>query len=285
VPVRIKGCPTSFYAQLDTGSPITVFFANAIKTIDAKACPGTRKKLLRNASPNSMTMSTPVPVAVGAFDVGTRSVAVLSNNEESEYFGDAKQRGLVIGVLGLDAFETKRLLIDFPHERFMILPASADTPSAIADRVTYTSAVVRDAKFYVPVVIRTASGENVSYELNYDTGSSSAYLDVTKPLWSALTGRDGTEPTNTRIAGHGWGSDSMTIVGTHLIGPVSIGAIAIGSAEDYNATITFLDRRTNSESASAKPWFGSLGNAFFYDHYLVIMDIPENRFGLARVEP
>jgi hypothetical protein len=103
-------------------------------------------------------------------------------------------------------------------------------------------------------------------------------LETTKKLWQILTGRQGNEADNEVWRLPSWGKES-----------VSIGApikedIRFGTAK-FSRPIVFFDDSglSNLDFEKAYQANGLFGNALFVDRYLVIVDIPHDRFGLIQL--
>jgi hypothetical protein len=131
-------------------------------------------------------------------------------------------------------------------------------------------AVHRNGKLYVPIEVAGVAEEGIFI----DSGSSAFSLVTSPPEWQRLTGRRGDEPSNQRMAISSWDID-ITMIGAPMTGD-----LRLGPAVRRRPTIWF----TSDSRASFDAWpltKGLFGNELLADQFVVVVDLPNGRFGVA----
>ena len=253
VPVEVLGLPGKQHFQLDLGATVSSLHGSAIEDLD-------RSFELRA---NGMTISG----TVGGVVVEDEPIEVLRGFRATLVKG---QRMPVIGTLGLNFFERRTLVLDYPARRCLVLPGNAALPGDLASRVTFIRAVNRNGKLYVPIELDGVAEEGVFF----DSGAS-PFPFVTSPQeWRRLTGRRGDEASNRRMTVSSWDTD-ITMVGAPMTGD-----LRVGPAMRRRPTIWFTaDRRFSFDSWPSTK--GLFGNELFVDQFVVVVDLPHGRFGVA----
>lgn len=177
-----------------------------------------------------------------------------------------------VGTLGLDFFEDRVLLLDFPFNRLAILAADDSLPPELEGRATFLPATVQPGRFIVPVTIN-----DVTYASGFffDTGSSLMPILTSQMLWRDITKRQGNEPDNVMLTGKSWGQDKQWVAA-----PIQ-GALQIGPAYLLHPLAYYKIRDEDSYVGTDGRPGGIIGNVLFCDQFLVIVDIPHRRFGLV----
>jgi hypothetical protein len=176
-----------------------------------------------------------------------------------------------IGTLGLDFFEDKILVLDFPNSRLAIVTSESLLPTEITKDVTYYPAEMISNFFAISL---TAKG--ASHMIAYDTGSSAFPLLLNHDLWQQLTGRDGTEPENIIREGPAWGN-LITFIGAPSLEELFLSDLSLG-----NPGVFF--RKDKPDWFKESGIDGVMGNEPFYDDSIVILDGIGMRFGLVKVK-
>ena len=253
IPVDIQGLPGGQYFQLDLGATATSVHGGSIEDL------GSPFKL----RPDGMTVSG----TVGGVVFQDEPVDVLQDFRATFVKG---QRMPVVGTLGLSFFERRILVLDYPGRRFMVLPANAVLPGDLASRVTYLRAEHRNGKLYLPVEVAGIAAEGIFF----DSGASAFSLITSPQEWRRLTGRRGDEPSNRRMTVSSWDTD-ITMIGAPMTGALKVGPVV---RED--PTIWF----TPDSRFSFGAWpstTGLCGNELFADQFVVVVDVPRGRVGIA----
>jgi hypothetical protein len=173
--------------------------------------------------------------------------------------------------VGLGFFQNRVLLLDLPRARFAILDADA-LRGWVEEQAAWVAAEHRHGKLFVPLQL----GDSTYRAFFYDSGASLFPVTTTPEIWRAITGRAGDEADNLvwRVPSFG---EMVEMVGA----PARVSA-AVGSARI--STPTAFYRRSGPERLDFRTWDfpveGLFGNAIFEDRYVVIVDLPRQRFGL-----
>ncbi len=253
IPVKIRGLPGDQYFQLDLGATVSYLHGGSVEDLDSTF----------ELPPNGMTVSG----TVGGVVVEEEPVEVLRGFRATLVKG---QRMPVIGTLGLNFFERRTLVLDYPARRFLVLPGNAALPGDLASRVTFIRAVHRNGKLYVPIEVAGVAEEGIFF----DSGASSFSLVTSPQEWRRLTGRRGDESSNRRMTVSSWDTD-ITMVGAPMTG-----ALRVGPVVRRRPTIWFTaDRRFSFDSWPSTR--GLFGNELFVDQFVVVVDLPHGRFGVA----
>jgi hypothetical protein len=245
VPVRING--RTLPLQLDTGANVTSLYGG----FPFKA---------GWAAEGSDTFRAKTFELAGA-TLDRPKVYVNSDMDE-----DASLRG----TLGLSELMGNIAVIDYPKQRFCLF-AEADLPAPI-QQATFVRAMLRNAKFYVPLKI----GAFASDTIVFDTGSSEMPLHVDLAVWKRITGRMTTTAAPTTIQGTAWGKP-LTLAGAPAAAPVMLGGLPLG-----NVTVFTNPDAPESFADWPVPTDGVLGNASLWDGIVVLDLTARIRFGLIR---
>jgi hypothetical protein len=174
------------------------------------------------------------------------------------------------GTLGLSALLGRVVVIDYPAQRFCLF-AAADVPAPIA-AAPAVRAMLRNAKFHVPVTIGTFDSDTIVF----DTGSSELPLNVDLALWRRLTGRATTSGAPASYRASAWGKP-LVIPGAPSTAPLRVGATDLGRVTVFTnplAPAGFADWPVKTD--------GVLGNAPVWDG-IVVMDLTARmRFAIIR---
>lgn len=245
VPVRING--QTLPLQLDTGANVTSLYG-AFPIKAGWAVQGS-KTFRANE------------FALAGAKVDRPEVYVNADMEE-----DASLRG----TLGLPALMGRIAVIDYPGQRFCLF-AEADLPAPL-QKATFVRAMLRNAKFHVPISTGTFSSDTVVF----DTGSSELPLHVDLAAWERITGRSTTAAAPSTIQGTAWGKP-FTLAGAPAAAPVMLGGLSFGNVTVFtnpDAPKSFADWPVQTD--------GVLGNVPVWDG-IVILDLTARvRFGMIR---
>jgi hypothetical protein len=184
---------------------------------------------------------------------------------------DSNDEGELIGSLGLDLLVGYLLLIDYPGCRLTLMKPG-EAPLWVLQHMTWTPAELRDAKFFLTVVL---GGESVR-GIFFDTGASAFDITVDFDEWVNLTGCSGPDDAVVQWTVRSWGNE-VTAVGCPARGP-----LVIGSARIPNPRIFYLKEQPRLFADWPFPATGLVGCAPFWDR-IVIMDLGiRPRFGLLQ---
>ena len=181
------------------------------------------------------------------------------------------EREINIGTLGMDFFQDKILVLDFPNSRLAIVTSESQLPTEFTKDVTYYPAEMISNFFAISL---TANG--ASHKIAYDTGSSVIPLLLNQDFWQQITGRDGRESENIILEVPAWGN-MITLIGAPSLEEIFLSDLSLGTPEVYF-------RKDKLDWFKGSGIDGIMGNEPFYDDSIVILDAINMRFGLVKVK-
>ena len=260
VPITLKGVDGVYYLQLDLGSDQTMLYEVPFRQVLSRA--GRTNNVLKGTAVIDMNVAE---VELPRFRISVR----LKYGEPLTPQDPMQQ----IGTLGLDFFENHLLLLDYPAQRLAILPGDATLPADITKTVSFVPVIARNRKLFVPV---TLNGKEYPDDFFFDTGTSLLPVVTTRSLWQQITGRTGDEPDNRVVTGPAWGDD-VKVIGAPIQGEAQIGTVQLSHPLAYFVA-------TGNDNSDFDKWQykvkGCIGNAFFYEDCMVVIDLPHKRFGV-----
>ena len=117
----------------------------------------------------------------------------------------------VIGTLGLDFFQHRTLVVDYPGRRLAVLPDDAGVPPDVAAESTFLPAEQRNGKLHIPVEFDGATQSGFFF----DTGASAFAMVTSEGEWTRLTGRRRDDPANVRLTASSWDME-LALVGAPM---------------------------------------------------------------------
>lgn len=258
IPVKLTGTTRALWMQLDTGSDATMVYEIPWKQLHLtvpQAAGDSSKILLSAAIGNQWFDSLWVRMAYG--------------------FGDSlteKEERPVIGTIGQDWLIGRILLLDFPHKRFCLLSSVESIPKEFLARASFVDLHNRNNKLFITIEV----ADTASNYFFFDTGSSLFQIVTTPALWKKFTGLRGDEKNIARLKVPSWGKEAI------LLGAPTKGPLKIGSLTVRNPTVYFDSTALNDFTTWPFKVDGLVGNALFYDHHTILIDLIKNRFGVLR---
>jgi len=259
LPLSIEGASTgSFWMQLDTGIYETVFYGNPFALVPK----GSYKAL----EPSVVS----IEAQVGSIPIKNMRARIMQGYGSSVKSLD---QDVSFGSIGLDVFMGRVLVLDFPNSRLAVAPSIEHLPGELTAKATFQSAELKNGKLII-----TVSGEE-ELSMFYDTGSSIFEMALEPLVWERITGREISDTSNQSLVGPSWGEQVRSVF-----------AEVLGSYEI--AGKIFLDPVVGTTDSTAERFkyskhlpgvFGLIGNALFYNEYVVILDLRDIRFGLVRI--
>jgi len=261
VPVQIRSQPQTYYMQLDTGYSETIFYA----------VPDTVKNALIGDFKGSGPFYLPLYVAG---NLVTMSGIKIKTSPAASMDGPYPE----IGTIGQNIILARVVFIDFVHQRIAFIKKEDVKPSYL-EGVSFVPMHYRDDQFFIPVTI---NGVSYPDDYFYDSGSSMFTLITTSAVWQQITGSTASNPKNDILHVTQWGSIA-TLLGAKLLDRLTIGPLNIDSPMVYFQQSGGV---AGSSLAGANyPVKGIIGNAAFYDCCMIVIDAPNNRFGIAVKHP
>ena len=269
LPVKVSGIAGEYYMQLDTGASRTMLYGTPYKQILQEQ--NALSSEVANGKSSSRFSTVSFTGSIGRF--GLKDVSVLLY----EAYGapiSRKDKYPKIGTIGLDIFRERPLILDFPKQRFAMLGMGVRIPSAFERRARFFDVTVRDGLLFVPVFYDEQPIDNIFY----DTGSSIFPLVTNRSLWQRLTGRMGDEPDNEHLTISSWGKQ-VVMTGARMKKSLRVGFVSLAGSMVYFAPPEAKNLSFEQNPIKA---VGLVGNALFFDHSTVIIDIPRKRMAILQ---
>jgi|GEM_PF-2447688 len=256
VPVKLVGISKKLFAQLDTGSNGTFFYGKILEKHGLKF-DSTNEGYLKFSWLGKDEMP----------EAGGDSAFVSWSMDDSVNLSSEKPEDNIVGTIGLDEVLGKILVLDFPEQKYAIFSDSSEIPAGLRYRLKYVPAVINNARFYVNIVI----GNDTLKDIFYDTGASMSTLTLPPEDWKRATGLQGDEPEIARDSVFSWGK-KIEVLKASSKGDLQFGSIHIKSPIVEH--VEWPDTSFNN--------YRLMGNAPFYDEYIVVVDCKYSRMGVAK---
>lgn len=257
VPIQLEQSDQEFWLQLDTGTQ-SVFYETSIDSLGIAV-----KTIVKNDTYDLVSFNG----NIAGYDTKNAIFATMKNYGQTV---TAEDEDVLIGSLGMDFFKDKILVLDFPNNRLAIVNSASQLPAEIEEKVTFSKSEMVRHLF----VVNTMVGET-PLKMAYDTGSSLFPLNVNLDIWQQITGRAGDEIDNTYIEATAWGN-SITVIGAPTQEETIVSGIELG-----NPMVYYVEDKPDYFNGWGVD--GLMGNAPFFEDYIVILDGIEQRFGLVKV--
>ena len=255
VPVEIPGVETKLYGQLDTGSDATVFYGNLLRRhgvpVDSGGAIPLRFRWFGHSDKQG-PLETP-----GFVDWTTDADVNPQSDDPSEH---------IIGSIGLDKVVGKVLILDFPSCKYAVVSDTLAVRQLLPDSVNYVDAAVAYNKFFLSVGL----GADTLQAVRFDSGSSSFMLILPYDWWQWATGLSAESPTVVKDTIPSWGKGVETWTAPAKY-ELTFGQIRIPAP-----MVTYIDW-PDSTLTNAR----IMGNAPFYNDYIVVVDCIRQKFGVA----
>ncbi|TCC87260.1 hypothetical protein EZ428_21380 [Pedobacter frigiditerrae] len=152
IPVKLTGCPKTFYMQFDLGSPYSLFYQKKLQTI-------TIKYPKAKATINGTTAT--IDFSIGKTKIGAEKIVMRDFGNGNIDWNDNSP--IIIGTLGVDLIDGKTMTLDYPKQKLTISPEAV----TLLKSSTYTSFT-----YFRRSVILPAKVNGKQTMLFFDTGSS-----------------------------------------------------------------------------------------------------------------
>lgn len=244
LPVRISGIDRTFYMQFDSGSPVTLFYGNALESIRQKY--PTRIKVFHEKISLDFTL--------GAMAVSSQKFQVMAYGEKIDFGNNASID--VIGTIGTDLLEKRIAILDFKQDVCSFLTHWDESGS-------------EQMEFKKRRILFPASIQNQDLKLLYDSGSSAYELITNKEEWAQYRSKGEIKTEN----GNSWGNVLK------VISAPAKREIEIGQARLKLTQVTYIEGTSQLQNWLMKSsgMQGMVGNRLFLSHKLVL-DCANGRF-------
>ncbi|MBB4799994.1 hypothetical protein HNP37_000033 [Flavobacterium nitrogenifigens] len=248
-PIKLEGINQTFYMQFDSGSPITVFYKNALESISKKH----QNQLHFNSEKNQIATH----FTIGKMDIISSNFEVLNYGNKVD-FEDPNAEN-IIGTIGTDLLEKRITVLDFKNNK-----------CSFTEQIQEKNFV--DFEFKKRKILISAKVENENLKLLYDSGTSGYELITTKEVWKKY------KNTNSKIKtekGNSWGNTlsvfSASAKKKILFGNLELNLSEVTHIEGTSDLQKFLMKRSGMQ--------GMIGNKLFLNHKLTL-DCKNQKFKL-----
>ena len=196
LPIKLAGCPKTFYMQFDLGAPTTRFYENKLDAINLKY-----KVCTIDSTESQKTLKN------FAFSLNNLKIKVKTVNV-NRYSDDAidwknETEPVIIGTIGSDLIENKILMIDYPNTKILL---SEKLPDSISKKAKLTKFIFPNRKIFIPTTIG-----GLQSDVLFDTGSSVCDLMTSKENYDILADKNAKPHRND---GYTWGEKTYSFTTT-----------------------------------------------------------------------
>lgn len=258
IPVKLPGCPKTFYMQFDLGSSYSLFYKNKLAAIHSKY-PAT--KGLSDTSEKLWNFS----FKVGATTIEAKEIVVKQFDSSAIDWKNLK-RFEIIGTIGADVIDGKVAIIDYPGKKLTIAP---EIPGKLLAQISLADFVYANRRVLLPATI--LGKQTLLY---FDTGSSMYELLTNKISCETLA-----IPNSELVQNKVWSWNKYLVANTRA----SNDSIFVGGTKIQLHSTTYIDG-TNAAQAEQmmKMGIGGMtGNKIFLN-YKLVLDTRNKKFGLVR---
>ncbi|MCW3162832.1 hypothetical protein [Chryseobacterium oryctis] len=243
LPVQIKGVDKTFYMQLDTGSPTTIFYSKSLESIQNIFFPKNNiKDILSNFK-------------IGKMEITSQNFKTLDYGKPLDLKSqDAKN---IIGTIGTDLLEKRVIILNFKENTCSFLNEIKENG--------FHNFEFKKRKILLPARIG-----NENLKLMYDSGTSGYELITHKETWAKYR----IPKANLKIEkGNSWGK-TLTIKSSP-----SNQTILFGDKKLKLNEITYIEGTSKIQNFLMKSsgMTGMLGNKIFLNH-VITLDCKNEKF-------
>lgn len=247
LPVNLKGTDKIFHMQLDFGSPITIFYRTALRTIGTE-----------------LTGQNLIDENTERIDLGfqLKNMFVSSDNFKVIDYGDKvdldnPKTDNIIGTLGTDLLEKRVLELDFKNNLCSF--------SEKRQTSGFNEFEFKKRKILLPARIG-----NESLRFMYDSGTSGYELITSRGDWEKYRDVDGKITT---AEGNSWGQ------ALKIVSATADQIIRFGDAEFPLTKVTYIEGTSKIQNIlmALSGMQGMIGNKLFLGHK-IILDCGNEKF-------
>ena len=259
IPCKIEGVSENLQFQFDLGSDKTIIEKDSWNLISmSNLSVKNQKKRLKNPFLfwNTKEAVENISIKFQSFQASSFKCEIRSLHSHNLNLLNNFNNPLIIGTIGVDMFQNKILIIDYPKERFAILDSLPDTFNSNFVPITFDPY----GRVLLPMKIKEKE-----YKILLDNGSSVFPLLVSENKISEFSKL----PNIDSFQINSWGI-KHTVKGRRLVDSFSIAGKIYYNVVIYYESQRFID----------KTLFDAItGNVLFLDKTLII-DFKGKRFGI-----
>ncbi|MFT3762508.1 MAG: hypothetical protein QM761_07830 [Pseudoxanthomonas sp.] len=240
LPVKIRGIDRTFFMQLDSGAPSTVFYRNALQSLRA-AFPGA-------TAPAGESGRIAMDFGIG--DLRVSSAGSQQLNYGSGVDVASPDAVNIIGTVGTDLLEKRVAVLDFKSNVVSFVEKTAESG--------FSDLEFRKRKILIPATLG-----NESLKLLYDSGTSGYQLLVNHEKWQEL--RIANAPARIE-KGNSWGR-ALKVVSAPADRKLQVSGTPLQLSE-----VTYVEGTSRMQQLLMKRsgMQGMVGNRIFLNHVLVL---------------
>lgn len=249
LPIKLNGIDKTFYMQLDSGSPITVFYKNSLESISEKF-------------PNRIKIDNKKNKISTGFKIGNMNV-ISSDFEVLNYgskidFDNANAEN-IIGTIGTDLLEKRITVLAFKHNKCSFIEKIQEN--------NFIDFEFKKRKILIPAMV-----DNENLKLLYDSGTSGYELITTKETWEKYKSKTSAIKTE---KGNSWGN-TLAVFSASANKKIQFGNVPLPLSE-----VTYIEGTSKLQNFLMKQsgMQGMIGNKLFLNHTL-ILDCKNEKFKL-----
>jgi hypothetical protein len=247
LPVKIKGIDHPLYMQLDFGSPVTVFYAHSLQSINTKF------PHLLSLSNNSRRIN--LNMNLGDMHISSHTFQLLDYGSMVN-FQDADAKN-IIGTIGTDLLEKRVLILDFVNNNCSFVDSLPE--------VGFSDFEFKKRKILIPAKI-----DEKNMKLMYDSGTSAYELITSKDNWEKYKIKNSVIK---KEKGNSWGTS------LDVISAKANKEILFNNARLKLQEITYIKGTSGLQNMLMKfsGMQGMVGNKLFL-HHKIILDCKNEKF-------
>ncbi|MDQ0065210.1 hypothetical protein [Chryseobacterium lathyri] len=240
IPVQLKGIDRTFYMQLDSGSPTTLFYKKSIESL--------RKKFQNQLPSHKQENQISMQFSIGAMSVASDSFELLNYGNAID--SDNAEAVHIIGTIGTDLLEKRIMILDFKNTVCSFIGNT--------DEKGFETFEFKKRKILFPSEVG-----NQKLKLLYDSGTSGYELITNREEWEKYRTANGTVK---KEKGNSWG---------HILTVISAPAeqiIKIGNRSLKLSEVTYIEGTSKMQNLLMKTsgMQGMIGNKLFLNHKLTL---------------
>jgi hypothetical protein len=258
VPIALQKNSEQYYMHLDLGAPYSVLYQNQMESIAKKS------KTIDLIEENGSMIVTDLHFFLDTIPILARNLFVVPSPKNEILDSNTKIK--IIGILGADLIEDRRVVINYPEKKITI---GSQFPELLVTKAVFSPFVFNGRRVILPATI-----QNTKHKLLYHTGPGEYDLLTNYKNWDKLVSRD-ENIKDGRITL--WNNQVRASIASVQF-PVEVGGIQIPvNTLAYVEGIPFMQRMILRLSGVT----AITGNQLFFDKIL-LLDTTQERFAIVR---
>ncbi len=257
IPIKLNGCPETFYMQFDIGTFVTHFYKPELESINKKF-----KNIHFRIDKEKDTILANFSFNIGETKIRTKKIDISSFGETINW--NKKNQKIIIGSIGPDFINNKTICIDYPNQKISLYNKLPDT---ISKSIDFFNFEWYENKALLPITI---NGEK--RKLYFDTGSSTFEILTTKKIANEIA-ENKTIIENYKVGSWGKDIDCYDIKLNEIV--------VIGKTKIPIERISYIDGLDITLLTKALNVDGLTGNKLFLDKK-IYLDTKNQKFSITK---